>query len=225
MVEDLAVSPEHIKQVAKKALIIERYILERAWGLCYAIAALETGLSAFLPVILQAAGFASSYGLAARLGVNLSVSILGMAAAIRVFKKAYDAMLVRREIATSFWARMLKPWRSAVIWVIYVAPILAALFLLRPHVLAFLLGVLFATVFPFFFGLKVSFPEGLPREGIFVLVSYALCTLGSLILSLLSFNYTIYLAIWAVMVAVFLSASLYARTRKPSNLQEVPSSW
>jgi hypothetical protein len=225
MAEDLAVSPEHIKQVAQRALIIERYILERAWGLCYAIAALETGLSVFLPVILQAAGFISSYGLVARVGVNLSVSILGMAVAIRVFKKAYDAMLVRGEIATSFWARMLKPWRSAVIWVIYVAPILAALFLLRPHVLAFLFGVLFATVFPFFFGLKVSFPEGIPKEGTFVLVSYALSTSGSLVLSLLSFNYAIYLAIWAVMVAVFLSASLYARTRKPSNLQEVPSSW
>ena len=225
MVEDLAVSPEHIKHVAERALIIERYILERAWGLCYAVAALETGLSAFLPVILQAAGFTSGYGLAARLGVNLTVSIIGMAVAIRVFKKAYDAMLVRREITNSFWARMLTPWRSAAIWVIYVAPILAALFLLRPHVLAFLFGVLFATVFPFFFGLKVSFPEGLPKEGIFVLVSYAVSTLGSLVLSLLSFNYTIYLAIWAVMVAVFLSASLYARTRKPSNLQEVPSSW
>ena len=225
MVEDLAVSPEQIQRVAQRALIIERHILKRAWGLCYAVAALETGLSAFLPVILQAAGFASSYGLVARVGVNIAVSILGMVVAIRVFKKAYDAMLVRREIATSFWARMLKSWRSAVIWVIYVAPILAALILLRPHVLAFLFGVLFATVFPFFFGLKVSFPEGIPREGTFVLVSYALSTSGSLVLSLLRFNYTIYLAIWAVMVAVFLLASLYARTRKPSNLQEAPSSW
>jgi hypothetical protein len=58
-----------------------------------------------------------------------------MAVAIWVFKKAYDAMRVRREIATSVWARMLKPWWSALIWVIYVAPILAALFLVRPHVL------------------------------------------------------------------------------------------
>jgi hypothetical protein len=193
-------------------------------GLCYAVAALVTGLTAFLPVILQAAGFTSGYWLVARIGVNIAVSIMGMAVAIWVLKKAYDAMLVRREIAT-FWARMLKPWRSAVIWVIYVAPILAALFLLRPHALAFIFGVLFTTVFPFFFALKVSFPERPPREGSFVLVSYALCTLGSLVLSLLSFNYTIYLAIWAVMVAVFLLASLYARTRKPSNLQEVPSSW
>jgi hypothetical protein len=31
MVEALAVSPEHIKQVAERALVIERYILKRAW--------------------------------------------------------------------------------------------------------------------------------------------------------------------------------------------------
>ena len=37
MVED--VSPEQIKRVAEKALVIERYILERAWGICYAAAA------------------------------------------------------------------------------------------------------------------------------------------------------------------------------------------
>jgi hypothetical protein len=46
MVEDLAVSPEHIKQVAERALVIERCILKRAWGLCYAVAAVVTGLSA-----------------------------------------------------------------------------------------------------------------------------------------------------------------------------------
>jgi hypothetical protein len=75
MVEDLAVSPEHIKYVAERALVIERYILKRAWGLCYAVAALETGLTAFLPVILQASGFISGYRFVARIGVNLAVSI------------------------------------------------------------------------------------------------------------------------------------------------------
>jgi hypothetical protein len=31
MVDDLAVSPEYIKRVAERALVIERYILRRAW--------------------------------------------------------------------------------------------------------------------------------------------------------------------------------------------------
>jgi hypothetical protein len=40
----------------------------------------------------------------------------GVAVASWIFKKAYDAMLVRREIADSVWAKMLRPWRIALVW-------------------------------------------------------------------------------------------------------------
>jgi hypothetical protein len=35
--EDSAVSHEQIRRIAERALVIERYILERAWGSCYAV--------------------------------------------------------------------------------------------------------------------------------------------------------------------------------------------
>ena len=44
MAEDKTVSREQVKQIAQEALAIERYILRRAWGLCYAVFAAEIAL-------------------------------------------------------------------------------------------------------------------------------------------------------------------------------------
>jgi len=59
MVED--VSPEQIKWVAEKALVIERCIIERAWGLSYAAVAAEIVLIPFLPLIVLFIGFSAGY--------------------------------------------------------------------------------------------------------------------------------------------------------------------
>ena len=93
MVED--VSPEQIKRVAEKALVIERYILERAWGLCYAAVAAEIVLIPFLPLIILFLGLSAGYFLVVAIVVNTAVSIVGAAMVAWIFKKAYNSMLVR----------------------------------------------------------------------------------------------------------------------------------
>ena len=99
MVED--VSPEQIKRIAEKALVIERYILERAWGLCYAAVAAEIVLIPFLPLIILFLGLSAGYFLVVAIVVNSAVSIVGAVMVAWIFKKAYNSMLVRREIVDS----------------------------------------------------------------------------------------------------------------------------
>ena len=124
MVED--VSPEQIKRVAEKALVIERYILERAWGLCYAAVAAEIVLIPFLPLIVLFLGLSAGYFLVVAIVVSTAVSIVGAAMVAWIFKKSYNSMLVRKEIVDSIWTRLLRPSWIALVWTAYYLPIVAA---------------------------------------------------------------------------------------------------
>jgi hypothetical protein len=219
MVEDI--SPEQIKRVAQRALVIERYILRRAWGLCYAILGVEIALTLFLPFIFRALGFDSGDPLAFVIGVNLAVSLVALVLVAWVLKKAYGALLIRREIAESIWLRAFRPpTLLALVGVTYYLPIVATIVFLRPDVLALDFGLLVTSVFPFYLVLKFSFPEQLPREAVAVLATFFVCASGSFVVSILNARPVSYIVFWVAMIAVSLGASAYARTQKTSNPPE-----
>ena len=223
MVED--VSPEQIKRVAEKALVIEQYILERAWGLCYAAVAAEIVLITFLPSIILFLGVSAHYFLVVAIVVNTAVSIVGAAMIAWIFKKAYNSMLVRREIVDSIWTKLLRPSWIALVWTAYYLPILAAIFLLPHEFLVFRFGLLATTVIPLFFAFKGSFPERLPRESIAVLSALTIYTLGGFVVALLKANAGFYLILWVMFLVVLILASAHARRRKPPISLEDPPNW
>ena len=223
MAED--VSPEQIKRVAETALVIERYILERAWGICYGAVAAEIVLIPFLPLIILFLGLSAGYFLVVAIVVNTAVSIVGAAMVAWIFKKAYNSMLVRREIVDSIWTKLLRPSWIALVWTAYYLPILAAIFLLRHEFLVFRFGLLATTVFPLFFALKGSFPERLPRESIAVVSALTIYTLGGFVVSLLKANAGFYLILWVIFLVVLIWAFAHARRRKPPNSLEDPPNW
>jgi hypothetical protein len=224
MVED--VSPGQIKRVAQRALVIERYILRRAWGLCYAVIGVEITLNLFLLPIFHAFGIASDNPLAFGVGINSVVSVVGLALVAWILKKAYSVMLIRREIAESIWIRVYtRPAILALVWIAYYVPIIAGIFFLRPHALAIDFGLLVTSSFPFYFVLKFSFPEQLPRESVAVLATFFVCALGSFATAILNARPVFYYVFWVAMIAVSLWASAYARTQKPSNPPEDPAKW
>ena len=223
MVED--VSPEQIKRIAEKALVIERYVLERAWGICYAAVAAEIVLIPFLPLIILVLGLSAGYFLVVAIVANTAVSIVGATMVAWVFKKAYNSMLVRREIVDSIWTKWLRPSWIVLVWTAYYLPILAAIFLLRQDFLVFRFGLLATTVIPLFFVLKGSFPERLPRESIAVVLALTTYTLGSFVVALLKANAGFYVILWVIFLVVLILASAHARRRKPPISMEDPQNW
>ncbi len=222
MEEDKAVPHQRVKLIAERALLIERYILRRAWGLCYAVIASEIALITLLPLLLGVVGLSSDYSFVARLAVNTAVSVIGLAVVARIFKMSYAAMVVRREIRDLMWAKMLRPSWAAAVWLIYYMPIVLAIVFLRPIAFLVLFGLLAASSFSFYYVLKVSFPERLPWEAMAVIVAFIFCTLGNLTLFLLKANYASYLALWSIMIAVSLLAAVIAyRQKAPNPLEDI----
>jgi hypothetical protein len=220
MVEDI--SPKQIKQVAERALVIEYYILQRAWGIGYAIVAGEIVLTTFVPLILLALGVSVDYTLTERLAVNSVGSIIGAVVGIWIFRKAYNAIIVRREIENSIWDKLFVRFRVILVLVAYYLSVLAAVFFLRPHALTVIFGLATTSVFPLVFALKISFPQRLPIEAKVVPAVYALSTISSIIFSLLNTKSTPYIAVWAIMDVVFIWAAINARRHRPPGPLEEP---
>jgi hypothetical protein len=223
VVEDI--SQEQIKQVAERALVIERYILKRAWGLSFALSAAETGLVTFLPLFFVIFRLSSDVGFFVIIGINAAISLAELIVVSWIFKKAYNAMMVRREIADSIWTKLLRlPW-SIIIWGVYIAVDLTAFFFLFHRALDIIFGLLVTAIFPLYFALKVSFPERLPHETKYVLATFAICSSSSLIISLLGIARTFpYLVIWGIMFVMFLWASISIYRQKPPIRRRTPQS-
>jgi hypothetical protein len=219
--EENAVSSEQVKQIAQEALSIESYILRRAWGLGYAVAAVEIALIILFDVSVRFVGLSSDYSLIVRLVFNVTVSVFGVAVVAWVYKKAYGAMLVRREILDSVWARLLRRKWIRLLWIVYYLPVVFALIFLHQVAGVVLYWLLAISVAPFFFGLKISFPEHLPRESITVLATFAFCTLGNFTVFLLT--HSIALPFWILLIAVFAVAAVYAHSLKPPTPPEAQS--
>ncbi len=224
MVEE-KVSVQQVKQVTARALDLERYILRRTWGLCYVVLAVEIALITILPLLFAAIGLSADYSFTARLAVNTAISITGLAVISWVFKKVYNAMQVRREITDSIWGKRRRPRWAAAIWLLYYLPILAAIVFFRPIGSLVLYVLLAASAPSFYYALRISFPERIPREGIAVLATYTACAVTNLSLFLLNAHYAAYPLTWAAMVVVSAVASVVAYRQKPPHPPEATAEW
>lgn len=225
MVEDRTVSPQQVKHVTERALQIENYMLRRAWGLCYAVLAAEIALITLLPLLFEAVGLSVDYSFTARLAVNTAISLTGLFLIAWVFRKVYNAIRVRRIITDAIWGKRRRPRWAAAIWLLYYLPILAAIIFFRP-VGALVLYVLLAASAPsFYYALKISFPERIPREGIAVIITYTACAVTNLVLFLSNAHYAAYPLAWAAMVVVSAAASAVAYKQKPPHPPEDPAEW
>ena len=220
MAEDRTISPQQVKQVTERALQIESYMLRRAWGLCYAVLAAEIALITLLPLVFASVGLSADYSFAVRLAVNIAISSTGLAVISWIFRKVHNAMKVRREITTSIWGKRGRPRWAAAILLLYYIPILAAIVFFRP-IGSIVLYILIVAASPsFYYAVKITFPERIPREGIAVLVTYTACAVTNLILFLSNAHYAAYPLTWAAMIVVSAVASAVAYTQKPPPPEE-----
>ena len=214
MVDDDNLSPADIRRTADQALNLQEYILRRTWGLVYGVTAAIVAVVLFLPVVARAVGLSEDYGLLPRLVVNTSVSLAGSAVEIWVFKRILDTSRVTRAVRGSLWARTMRPAAALAIFGVCVAVLFGAFVFLRPEFIVLVFALQAAVMPTFYLGLRVSFPRRLPVESAVALGVYALATLGSLAMALLSASSEGYGILWTIALTGFLLAFVRARSAR-----------
>jgi hypothetical protein len=223
MNDDEMVSPQEVRSVARQVLEIERTILRRAWGLMFGIAAFELFVRLLLPVASYVIGFSPLvYGFWTNIAIQTIVPLLAIFIVIWIFRRVYALRFLRKSISGSFWFRMMRPIPAILIFVLAYAGIIAALEFLPNNFVTILFGLDVANIPPFYYFMKVCFPEGLPREGVVSLLGFSFAAIGTFVVTLttlVSDPYA-YLFLWGVSTVLFLFAFVYTRFVK---LPELPA--
>jgi len=219
MSEDAVVSPEEAKSIARRVLAIERVVLRRAWGWAYAVAAAELFLRLLLPVSAYELGLSGVVSITGSLVFQGVIALAGFAVWIWVFRRVYALRFVRRSILGSFWTLGfwtwgLRPLLALLLFALAYAGLIAALTFFLPNFATILFGLAAASTPVFYYSLKVSFPEGLPREGIATLLAFGGVAIATVFVTIspLAGNFIPYLVLWGFAFLVFLFAFLHTRS-------------
>ena len=220
MAEEIAGSPLEIKEIAERALQVQRYLLRRAWGVLYATYSVSIFLALFSSAGAYALGLAAEYKLAEHVAVDVLASGAALMVTLRAFRRISDTAEIRSFVFDGKWATVLRYRVMVPIWVAANATILLSMVLFTDRV-GLLVLALYAGFWGFlYYALRLSFPERLPREGTAALTSFGVAIAGSILL-LLSVSVSVevvkvYGLLWGATVAVWAASAVYARTRKPS---------
>jgi hypothetical protein len=188
----------------------------------FGFVALELFVRLLLPVASYVLGFSALvYGFWVNLAVQTIVPLLALLVVVWIFRRVFALRFVRKSIRGSFWTRMIRPIPALLIFGLAYAGIIAALVFLPNDFVTILFGLAVAQIPSFYYIMKVTFPEGLPREGIASLFGYSFAAIGTFLVTLTTLvsNPYPYLFLWGVSTVVFLFAFVYTRFVK---LPELP---
>lgn len=223
MNDDAMVSPQEVRSIAQRVLTIERAILRRTWGIIFGIVALELLVRLILPVASYVLGFLPLvYGFWVNVAINTIVPVLALFVFVWIFRRVYALRFVRKSITGSFWIRMIRPIPALVIFALAYAGLIAVLVFLPNDFVSILFGLDVAQIPPFYYFLKVCFPEGLPGEAVASLLGYSFAAIGTFLVTLSSLvtDPYPYLFLWGTSTVVFLFAFVQTRFVK---LPELPA--
>jgi hypothetical protein len=221
MADETAISAGDIKRIAEKALLLQRHILKRAWGISYAVWAAQLAVVFCLPLLFLAFGFQSDTEAILRLTLNVAFNIAGLGAVLWIFKRIRDTHLVREAVNKATNVKKRNTLLVASVFAVYYLIIAAAFIFFRPHAEAVLSVLLTTTIPSIYYGLKASFQKKLPREGIAAMVVYSFSTTASLIAAFLNLNSSVYPLLWAPTIIALLLASLLSLLEKaPQPLED-----
>jgi hypothetical protein len=211
-----------VEAVASRVLEIERAILRRAMGVVYLLGAVVILVEGVFPVAVYDLGFSSVYTFWLVLTVNTVTSLSEIVAAVWIFRRVLALRIVRRAIRESFWAKTIRPLPALVGFALFYGALIAVLEFLTPDFYTILFGLEVAGIPMFYYGLKITFPEGLPVEGKASLLAYSIASIGvfATYSSIFVGDAFLYLLLWTGESIVFILAFVLSRSANRFEPQE-----
>jgi hypothetical protein len=221
LADEIAGSPLEIREVAQWALVLQRYLLRRAWGVLYAtwsVALFLTNFGGPFEVLLGLSELE-------RIAVSTLASGAALIITLRAFRRVRGTAEIRGLVIEGRWREVLSYRVLATLWV----AVYAVLFFLilpfgvqgDPFVLVLYVHGVYAVFWAFmYYALGLSYGRKMPPEGIAVLSSFGVATAGSILNDLSLRTSGVYALLWGVTIVVWVVSAIYAR-RQPVPGREV----
>jgi hypothetical protein len=227
MREDEIATLQEVKSIAQNVLELERTVLRRAWGILYAVGAMEIFLDAIVPLAAHELGFTAQYDTQIISAVSTATSLLGLVTSVWILRRVYALRFIRRSITESIWVKIYRPLPAFAIFALGYVVLIATLKFLTSDFYTILFGLDVATLPVFYFTLKVTFPEGFPSEGLAAFVASSISSIGIFITyeSVFATDIVPYFAFWGGLCLVLVLAFVHSRSVKIPEAKEVTEGW
>ena len=203
-------SRDDTRRAVKQAILLNEYLLRRAWGVLFVVIALSMFFSIFGVAILAAARL---FGVAGLVATTLAATGSGLIVILWTFRRvAYTAEITHSKDVPA-WSRFLGYRLLVPLWVVANAVAVSTLVLARPEVPSvFFLMHLGIAVYAYY-ALRLSFSKRIPGEAIIAVGSLALTSVVSIPLLEVARGTGIDVLLWAATIAIWIFSGVFARTR------------
>jgi hypothetical protein len=137
------------------------------------------------------------------------------------FRRIRDTAEIRSIVTVSKWNKALGYKYIVSIWVAIYAFVFASVIFIGAASSVLFLGIYVAVWGYLYYALRLSFPHGLPSEGIAALSSYGIAVVGSIVIVLFFPEIASIIDIlWGANILVWITAAVYSRALRPQDTVE-----
>jgi hypothetical protein len=211
------VSRDGVRSVVRKAILLNEYLLRRAWGILYLALSLSMFLSIFgTPII----GSLEPIGVASAIAIDMTASGFGIAAILWAFKRVRNTAEITHPEGDRAWSRLLGYRFVVPIWVATNALVILTILFAASKVPLVVLMIHLGVAVYLFYALRLSFSKKIPGEAVIAIGSLSLSSVASIALLSITTSHGVYALIWGATIAVWIFSGVFARTRHIPEFEE-----
>ncbi|HKW05609.1 MAG TPA: hypothetical protein VJN71_09950 [Nitrososphaerales archaeon] len=210
------VSPDEVRRAVRQAILLNEYLLRRAWGVLYIVMALSMFLSSFGSPILESLGVVNFLG---ALVMNFTASGCGLIVILWAFKRVRNTAEVTHANDQA-WARLLGYKFLVPLWLAINAVLISTIILERDLVSLEFFLFHFGLAIYLYYALNLSFSLKLPPEAVVSIGSILLSSVASLALLSIVKTPGIYALLAVATIVAWIFSGVYASTRAIPEFEE-----
>jgi hypothetical protein len=211
------VSRDDVRRAVEQAILLNEYLLRRAWGVLYLALSLSMFLSIFGTPIIDSL---ESIGLASSIAVDMTASGFGITAILWAFRRVRNTAEITHPEGDRAWSRLLGYRYIVPVWFASNALVILTIVLASARVPLVVLSLHLGVAVYLYFALRLSFPKRIPAEAVIAIGSLALSSIASLALLSIAASPGPDALLWGATIVAWISSGVYARTRPVPEFEE-----
>src|SRR5579864_2700145 len=173
------VTRDEMRRAVKQAILLNEYLLRRAWGVLYIVLALSMFLSIFGVPILEVA---KSFGVPSSLAVDMTASGCGIIVILWAFKRVRNTAEITRPEGDIAWSRLLGYRFLIPLWIAINGIVIMTIAFASGRASLVVLLIHLGLAVYLYYALRLSFSKKIPGEAFVAIGSLSLSSIASIAL-------------------------------------------
>ena len=213
-------SHDEMRRAVRRAILLNEYLLRRAWGVLYIVLALSMLLSIFGVPIIDSLGALKLLGVSGSIAVAMAASGCAVIGILWAFKRVrYTAEITQPEDNRA-WARLLGYRFLVPLWITINGIVIVTVAFASSRVSLVVLLIHLGLAVYLYYALKLSFSKKIPTEAVIAIASLSLSSIASLALLSIAAKSGPYALLWGATIVSWIISGVYARARPIPEFEE-----